>query len=89
MFDLHNGVNRFGDALWLIPIDRIGAPRGYRAETAAAGADVPQDHERRRACPPAFAHIRAVAAFANGMEFMRVNQTTHMLITFADGEFNA
>ena len=83
VFDLHE-VDGFGYALGLIPVDGLRAAGSDGAETAAAGTDIPKDHKGCRSFPPAFAHIGAIAAFADGMEFMGIHEAPDMLIIFSD-----
>jgi hypothetical protein len=82
-------VDGFGHALRLIPVYRFGASGGNRTETAAAGADIAKDHKGGSAFAPTFAHIRAVAAFADRMELMSIYETADMLIIFADRKFDS
>jgi hypothetical protein len=87
VFNFHE-VNSFGYALGLIPVNRFGAPGGDGAEATATGADIAEDHKGGGTFSPTFAHIGAVAAFADGMEFMRIYETTDMFIVFADRELD-
>jgi hypothetical protein len=45
----------------------IGAAGFYGAKGTGAGTHIAQDHKGGGACAPAFAHIGAIAAFANGV----------------------
>src|SRR5690349_6071340 len=51
-----------------------GTTRRYGAESATACAHIPENHERCRTCTPAFAHVRAIPAFADGVKLVRINQ---------------
>ena len=42
----------------------------YRAEPAATGACVPEDHEGCRTLVPAFAEVRTSGALADGMQLI-------------------
>ncbi len=58
-----------GDVLRLADVD--GAARiagGHRAEAAAAGADVAEEHHRRGAFAPALADVGAAGLFADRVE---------------------
>ena len=41
---------------------------GYRAESAAAGAQIPENHESGRAAAPAIVHVRASRGFAHRVQ---------------------
>jgi hypothetical protein len=80
-------VNGFCYALRLIPVNCIGPARGYRTKTAAAGTYITKDHKGCGAFAPAFAHIRTITAFANGMQFMLIYQIAHMTVIFTGWQF--
>lgn len=67
------GSDGFGDAAGLIEIDGEGGSFLNGAETAAAGADVAEDHEGGGAVVPAFADVGAGGGFANGVELEAVD----------------
>jgi hypothetical protein len=87
MFYLHQ-LDRFRYAPWLVGIIFIGPAGGYRAKTATSGTHIPQDHEGGRSGTPAFSHIRAVSAFANGVEFIVIDQLSYFPEFGACGKFN-
>jgi hypothetical protein len=58
-------------------------------KTTGTRANIAEDHKRRRARTPAFPHIRAVTALANGVQFVLIDQLPHMPVVFAHGQFNA
>ena len=53
----------------------------HRAESAAARAQVAQDHERRRAAVKAFMHVRAARRFANRVQI----QLPQILLQIVNG----
>ena len=63
----HDG-DGFGDAARLIVIDRQRSALLHRAESAAARADVAEDHERGGAAVPALADVGAGGALADRMQ---------------------
>ena len=82
MFHFHQ-VDGFGYPLGFVPIHWFRTSCRYRTKAATAGAHIAQDHKGGRAFAPAFTHIRAVAAFADGMELMRIDEAAHILITLS------
>ena len=81
MFHFHQ-MDGFGNALRFIPINSFRPAGCHCAKAATACANISQDHKSCRACAPAFAHVRAVAAFANGVQFMRINQVREHVYNF-------
>src|SRR5688572_15388469 len=79
----------FSDTLGFVPVNRFRPTGSNRTKTATAGTNVSEDHESRRTGAPAFAHIRAVAAFANRMEFVCINQVTDVFITLPDRQLHS
>ena len=63
-----------GQTLRLIDRDRTGSPAPDRAEAARPGADIAQDHERRRAAGPALRAVRAPCTLADGFEAKLADQ---------------
>ena len=63
-----HGLHSAGDALRLAPIQRAGAARLDRAESAGAGAGVAQDHEGGRAMAPALPNVRAACLLAHRVQ---------------------
>src|SRR4249919_2234325 len=72
--------------LWFVPIKRLRTTCSHGTEATASCADISQDHECGSACAPAFAHIRAVTAFANSVKLMRIDKAPDMFIFFANGK---
>ncbi len=64
----------FGDAARLIHIDFEWRTLLHGAETAAAGADVAEDHEGGGAAIPAFTDVWAGGTFADGVEMEVADQ---------------
>src|SRR5258706_9642307 len=64
------------------------ATSSHGTERATPRADISEDHEGGSACAPAFAHVRAIAALANSMQFIFVNQFTHLGIFGANGQLH-
>ena len=52
----------------LVPIQTGGPPGGHIAEPAGPGADIPQDHHRGRALPPAFVDVGASGLLAHRVQ---------------------
>ena len=57
-----------GQPVGLVDRNGLGLAPLHRAEAARAGADLAQDHERRRPAGPAFRAVRATAALADRLE---------------------
>ena len=79
----------FGDAPRLVVIDRQRAAFLHGAETAAARADVAEDHERGGAPVPAFAHVRAGGALADRMQIQVCDELFQFAIILAHGSGRA
>src|SRR5271165_296629 len=62
---------------------------GHGAEAAGAGADVPQNHEGGGAVLPAFTHVGAAGALANGVQVQGAHGALEFLIAFTAKEFDA
>ncbi len=62
------GCDGFSYAARLIKIERLRTALGDGAETAAAGADVAEQHEGGGLVVPAFADVRALGGFANRVQ---------------------
>ena len=87
MFHFHQ-MNGLRYALWLIPIYRQRSACCNGTKSAAACANITENHEGCRTGSPAFAHIRAIATFTNRVEFVGVDQPTNVLVIFANGKFD-
>src|ERR1022692_3492999 len=74
------------DAGGLAQVQLGGAPGLHRAEAAGAGADVAQDHHRRRSPRPAFAQVRALGALADRVEPSVVHEAAHGGVAGAGGK---
>ena len=77
----------FGDATRLIPIDRLGTAFGHGAESAAASADIAQQHEGRGLVIPALADVRALRRFADGVQPKPARQLFQVMEVFANRSF--
>jgi len=86
VFELH-GQDGFGHALRFFAVNRQGDTGVGVAETAGAGTDLAQDHEGGSAGSPAFREVWTFAAFADGIEFLPVENLFHFQVAFAFGEF--
>jgi hypothetical protein len=82
-------LHRFGHAHGLFPVDLRGTAGSDGAETAGAGADIAEDHERSGAGSPAFAHVRAVAAFADRVQLVFIDEPADVKVIFTGGQFHA
>ena len=81
--------HRIGHAIGLIFIRRTNRlARGNRTKSARPRANVPENHERSRAMLPAFAHIRAAGAFADGMQVQGTHQALQVLEPLSAKEFH-
>src|SRR5438105_2622264 len=72
--------------LWLIPINGFRPAGCYGTEATRTSADITKNHERSCTLSPALAHVRAVAAFADGVELMGINKGTDVTIAFTSRE---
>jgi len=61
-------AHRFGHALRFVLFERERFRRRHRAKSAGTCAAIARDHHRRRALAPAFPTVRALRAFANGVQ---------------------
>jgi len=75
----------FGDAAGFVEIDRERCAFLDRAEPAAAGADVAENHEGGGAAVPAFADVGAGGAFADGVEVEIGDEAFQFVVVFAGG----
>src|SRR5690606_11902906 len=87
VFNAHS-FDCLGNALRLICIVFGGTSRGDSAECAASRTNISLDHERRRPRSPAFTLVRAIAAVANGVQLVLVQQPPHLGILRANSKFN-
>ena len=73
--------DRLGYAPRLVGVDARGRlAGGHRAEAAAAGADVAEDHEGRGAVlAPALVDVGAPRLFADGVEPLALDQAAHLV----------
>ena len=71
----------FGHAQRFEPVDLSARITGLDvAETAAARAEIAQDHDRRRSRAPAFRHIRTGRLFADRMQRERIDPRLDALV---------
>ena len=82
-------ANRLGDATRLVVVKLGWAAGLHGTKAAAARADVAEDHDGGRFARPAFAEIRALGAFANGMELALVDELGGLLVNRPAGDFCA
>ena len=88
MFEIHT-CDRLGHACGLAEIELGGASSLNGAKAAGAGADITQNHDRCGASRPAFAHVRALGAFAYSVQAIGVHDLSHFFIFVAGGEFGS
>ena len=81
--------DRLGHAARFVAIELGGAAGLHRAKAAAARADVAEDHDRGRLARPAFAEVRALRAFAHGVELVLVDDASRLLVNRAAGNLGA
>ena len=79
----------FGDAARFVVIDGEGRAFLDGAKSAAAGADIAEDHESCGAAIPALAGVGAGGAFADGVQFQVVDQAFQLAIILAGGRGGA
>ena len=75
----------FGDAARLVEVDGFRTAFGYRAEAAAARAEVAQHHEGGGLVLPALADVGAMSAFADGVQVERARQPLEVVVVLAHG----
>ncbi len=80
-------MRRFGHALGLVKLQRLGRPARDRAKAAWARADVAHDHERGRAPRVAFGPIGAAAVFADRLEVEFAQQVVREEVFVALGQW--
>ncbi len=75
----------------LVPVDTgCRSARGHSAKAAAAGADLPQDHEGRRAVlAPALVDVGTACLLADGVELQTAHQIADLVILLGSGQANA
>ena len=71
-----------GHAAWLVEIHLQRRAFLHRAKAAPPCADVPQDHERRRAAAPALTDVGARGALANRVQSQVADQTFQLAVVF-------
>jgi hypothetical protein len=88
MFDFHelNGTRYF---FRFIPIDVERFSGLYTTKSAASRTDVSENHKSCGALAPAFTHIWAAAALANGVEFIFIYQSAEFTVIFSGRKFYA
>src|SRR6266699_4852488 len=75
--------DRFSDTKRLADIELCRPSRRHRTEAARAGADVAQDHERRRPPAPAVEDVRALRFFANRVQPLALDELLELLVVLA------
>ena len=83
VFDLHE-YDGFGHPAWLIGVVFIGATSFDGTKRTRTGTGIAQNHKGRRTCAPAFAHVRAIPALANGVQLVFVHQSPHFAVIGAN-----
>src|SRR6202043_1732292 len=73
----------------LVPVDGLRPSLGHGTKTAAARADITQQHEGGGAMIPALADIRTLGRFANCMQSQTASQFLEIVKVVADGSFGA
>jgi hypothetical protein len=87
MFDVHQ-PDGFGNAPGFVFIVFGWFPCFDGAKRTRAGTSIAEDHKGGSAFTPAFAHIGAVAALANGVQLVAIYKGSHFFIFFAYGQFD-
>jgi hypothetical protein len=85
MFHFHQ-EDGFGHTLGFIPIYGFGSAGSYGTKATATRTYISEDHECGCSRAPAFAHIGAIATFANGVELMGINKVADIFIAFPYGQ---
>src|SRR5215471_10134180 len=80
-------MNRFGNPLRLIPVNRIRSARSNGTESTTSCARIAEDHKRSRACSPTLTHVRTITTLANCVQSMTVDKIANVFVIFADREF--
>ena len=88
MLDFHQ-EDRFRDTAWLVFIIFIGTPRLHGTEGARTRTHIAKDHEGSRAGAPAFAHVGAIAALADGVEVVGIDEMADLFVLFTDRQLYA
>ena len=83
MFHFHQ-INRFCHTLRFIPVNRIRTAGSNCTKATTPGAGIAKNHKCSGTGTPAFTHIRAITAFANGVKLMTVNEMPDLFVIFAD-----
>jgi hypothetical protein len=88
MLNIHQ-LNRVGHTGGFVPVCRQRAACSHGAKLARAGANVAQYHKRCGTCAPALAHVWAVAALANGVQLIVIDNLSYFSITFTNWKFHS
>jgi hypothetical protein len=83
MFDAE-ASHRFGHSLGFFIIDWPRLALGNRAESAAAGANVAEQHERRSAVIPALADVGTLRRFADSVQSKPASELLQVMEVVAD-----
>src|SRR5579862_4415764 len=85
-----HALDGFGDALRLVFLRRAQRlATWYGAKAAGARANIAEDHEGGGAMLPAFAHVGAARAFADGVEVKRAHDALQFMIIGTTEKFDA
>ena len=88
MFHSH-GFNGLCYSLRLVGIVFGWSAGGYCTEITTTRADISKNHKSGSAFTPAFAHVWAVAALANGVQLIVIDNLSYFSITFANWKFHS
>lgn len=78
-----------GDSGGFAEIEFCGAAGLDGAECAGAGANITEDHQGCSAAGPAFSHVRALSALADGVEVIRIYEGADFFVLWAVRKFCA
>jgi hypothetical protein len=81
--------DRFGDAAGFVEVDGFRTSLGYRAKTAAPGAEIPKKHKGSGPMVPALADVGALCGFADSMQTEAASQLFQFMVLLAHWSFGA
>jgi hypothetical protein len=88
MLDTHD-FDGIGDPAWLKHIHWIWFAGLNAAETARARTYISEDHEGGSTFSPTLAHVWTASAFADGVEFVLIDQASDFAVVFSGWELDA
>lgn len=88
MAQVHLG-HGIGDASGFAQVEFGRTSRLNRAKVARARANIAENHNRSGSSRPAFAHVWALGALANGVELIVIDHPAYGSVTFAAGKFGS